>query len=152
PKTTLTLGLSYNGLKYDVSDYLQSAQSGVKHFKGEFSPRIALSYDFGEFLTLHSSISTGFAPPTGSEIQNADGSINRNIGAEKAVNYEINAKGNILDSRLAYNLSLYKMDTAGRRDLLHMLLTSPTAFVRYVGANHPSDYSRLEDWIKVIKE
>ncbi len=113
PKTTLTLGLSYNGLKYDVSDYLQSAQSGVKHFKGEFSPRIALSYDFGEFLTLHSSISTGFAPPTGSEIQNADGSINRNIGAEKAVNYEINAKGNILDSRLAYNLSLYKMDMKG---------------------------------------
>ena len=44
------------------------------------------------------------------------------------------------------------VDTAGRRDLLHMRLTTPTAFIRYVGANHSSDYSRLEDWIKVIKE
>ncbi len=38
-------------------------------------------------------------------------------------------------------------DTAGRRDLLHMRLTSPTAFIRYVGANHESDYKRLDDWI-----
>ncbi len=39
-------------------------------------------------------------------------------------------------------------DTAGRRDLLHMRLTSPDVFVRYVGANHESDYSRLDDWLK----
>ena len=40
------------------------------------------------------------------------------------------------------------VDTAGRRDLLHMRLSSPTAFVRYVGANHPdSEYKRLDDWI-----
>lgn len=38
-------------------------------------------------------------------------------------------------------------DTAGRRDLLHMRLTTNTAFVRYVGANHESDYSRVEDWV-----
>ncbi len=42
-------------------------------------------------------------------------------------------------------------DTAGRRDLLHMRLTSPVAFVRYVGANHESDYQRLDDWIARIK-
>ena len=42
------------------------------------------------------------------------------------------------------------VDTAGRRDLLHMRLTTPTAFVRYVGANHTSDYKRLDDWIERI--
>ncbi len=42
------------------------------------------------------------------------------------------------------------VDTAGRRDLLHMRLTTPEAFVRYVGANHPSDYTRLEDWVERI--
>lgn len=51
-----------------------------------------------------------------------------------------------------YGMTNVLVDTAGRRDLLHMRLTSPTAFVRYVGANHLSDYSRLEDWVKVIKE
>lgn len=44
------------------------------------------------------------------------------------------------------------VDTAGRRDMLHMRLTTPAAFVRYVGANHPTDYDRLLDWIEVIKE
>ena len=42
------------------------------------------------------------------------------------------------------------VDTAGRRDLLHMRLTTPTAFIRYVGANHPTDYNRLDDWLERI--
>ncbi len=42
-------------------------------------------------------------------------------------------------------------DTAGRRDLLHMRLTTPIAFIRYVGANHDSDYNRLDDWIDRLK-
>lgn len=44
------------------------------------------------------------------------------------------------------------VDTAGRRDMLHMRLTSPVAFVRYVGANHPSDIDRLEDWVSRIEK
>ena len=44
------------------------------------------------------------------------------------------------------------VDSAGRRDIMHMRLTSPSAFVRYVGANHESDYSRLDDWIERIKK
>ncbi|RIH65660.1 DUF72 domain-containing protein [Mariniphaga sediminis] len=44
------------------------------------------------------------------------------------------------------------VDTAGRRDLLHMRLTTPTAFVRWVGANHPSDYSRLDEWVERLAE
>jgi uncharacterized protein YecE (DUF72 family) len=44
------------------------------------------------------------------------------------------------------------VDTAGRRDMMHMRLTTPTAFVRYVGANHPSDYTRLDEWIDTILE
>lgn len=42
------------------------------------------------------------------------------------------------------------VDTAGRRDLLHMRLTTPIAFIRYVGANHETDYTRLDKWIKRI--
>ncbi|HYH56348.1 MAG TPA: DUF72 domain-containing protein, partial [Anseongella sp.] len=43
------------------------------------------------------------------------------------------------------------VDTAGRRDMLHMRLTGPAAFVRYVGANHPSDYTRLDNWLERIE-
>ncbi len=43
------------------------------------------------------------------------------------------------------------VDTAGRRDLMHMRLTAPTAFVRFVGANHASDHDRLDAWVARIK-
>lgn len=45
------------------------------------------------------------------------------------------------------------VDTAGRRDLMHMRLTTPTAFVRWVGANVPkSDRSRLDEWVERIAQ
>ena len=44
------------------------------------------------------------------------------------------------------------VDTAGRRDMLHMRLTNSVAFIRYVGANHPSDVERLDDWVQRIKK
>lgn len=63
---------------------------------------------------------------------------------DKAVADELYA---LLESRNIINVLV---DTAGRRDLMHMRLTTPTAFVRYVGANHQSDYKRLDDWIERI--
>ncbi|WP_026756007.1 DUF72 domain-containing protein [Sediminibacter sp. Hel_I_10] len=50
------------------------------------------------------------------------------------------------------NISNVIVDTAGRRDLMHMRLTNSTAFVRYVGANHKSDYTRLDEWVQRLKE
>ncbi len=50
------------------------------------------------------------------------------------------------------NIANILVDTAGRRDLMHMRLTNNEAFIRYVGANHQSDYSRLDDWVIRLKE
>nr|MBC7614196.1 DUF72 domain-containing protein [Pseudopedobacter sp.] len=52
----------------------------------------------------------------------------------------------------ANHISNIIVDTAGRRDMLHMRLTNSKAFIRYVGANHESDYQRLDDWVKRIVE
>lgn len=46
-----------------------------------------------------------------------------------------------------YDKSLIITDSAGRRDLIHLRVTTDTTFIRYNGANHESDYKRLEDWI-----
>lgn len=40
------------------------------------------------------------------------------------------------------------VDTAGRRDLMHMRMTTPTPFIRWVGANHESDRDRLDQWVE----
>ncbi len=50
------------------------------------------------------------------------------------------------------NIANILVDTAGRRDIMHMRLTNDEAFVRYVGANHPSDYRRLNDWVDRIDD
>lgn len=43
-------------------------------------------------------------------------------------------------------------DTAGRRDCAHMYLTMPKTFIRYVGNSlHPSDYTRIDRWVRKIK-
>ncbi|GEQ86349.1 hypothetical protein ULMS_18570 [Patiriisocius marinistellae] len=55
----------------------------------------------------------------------------------------------ILENHNATNVIV---DSAGRRDLLHMRMTSDTAFIRYNGANHESDYNRLDDWIDRLEE
>ncbi|NJM26866.1 MAG: DUF72 domain-containing protein [Bacteroidia bacterium] len=44
-------------------------------------------------------------------------------------------------------------DAAGRRDCVHMRLTTPEAFIRFVGNGlHPTDYTRIDDWVQRIKQ
>ena len=43
-------------------------------------------------------------------------------------------------------------DAAGRRDCVHMRLTTAEAFIRFVGNGlHPTDYTRVDDWVQRIK-
>ena len=43
-------------------------------------------------------------------------------------------------------------DASGRRDCVHMRLTTPTAFIRFQGNDlHPTDYTRVDAWIQRIK-
>ena len=44
-------------------------------------------------------------------------------------------------------------DTAGRRDVLHMRLTAPVVFIRFItNSLHPSNLKRIEDWAHRLKE
>ena len=44
-------------------------------------------------------------------------------------------------------------DTLGRRDCVHMKLTTPLAFIRFVGNNlHPTDFKRIDSWVERIKK
>lgn len=43
-------------------------------------------------------------------------------------------------------------DASGRRDCVHMRLTTPSAFIRFVGNGlHPTDYARCDDWVQRMK-
>ena len=43
-------------------------------------------------------------------------------------------------------------DVAGRRDVLHLALTTPALMLRFVGNElHPTDFSRVNEWAKRLK-
>ena len=109
-KLILTMGASYNHISYTAKDYLVNARSGTLLFEPQITPRVALSYLIQQNHSLHISVSKGFAPPTGGEVLNADGTINQNIQPEIGTNYEFNAKGDILHQRLSYDLSIYRFN------------------------------------------
>ncbi|RYY32925.1 MAG: DUF72 domain-containing protein [Sphingobacteriaceae bacterium] len=49
------------------------------------------------------------------------------------------------------NIGSVITDASGRRDCVHMHLTTPHAFIRFVGNSlHPTDYSRVDEWIERI--
>ncbi|RFS22039.1 DUF72 domain-containing protein [Chitinophaga silvatica] len=49
------------------------------------------------------------------------------------------------------NIGAVITDTAGRRDVVHMHLPIPKAFIRFVGNSlHPTDYERIDDWVNRI--
>ncbi|MGV7107427.1 DUF72 domain-containing protein [Flavobacterium sp. U410] len=78
--------------------------------------------------------------PLAVEVRSQDWFLNSKINQEYSLLLEELGLANII------------VDTAGRRDMLHMRLTTPVAFVRFVGANHKADYERLDDWVKRIKK
>ena len=63
-----------------------------------------------------------------------------------------NVADELYDILEKYDISNVIVDTAGRRDMMHMRLTNNEAFIRYVGANHSSDYGRLDDWVIRLSE
>jgi uncharacterized protein YecE (DUF72 family) len=51
------------------------------------------------------------------------------------------------------NVGTVISDTSGRRDCMHMELTTTDAVIRFVGNDlHPSDYRRMDDWVERISE
>ena len=49
------------------------------------------------------------------------------------------------------NIGSILTDASGRRDCLHMMLSTPHAFIRFVGNSlHPTDYARCDEWVDRI--
>ena len=51
------------------------------------------------------------------------------------------------------NIGAVITDASGRRDVVHMELPTPHAFIRFVGNSlHPTDYARIDEWVQRIKQ
>ncbi len=65
---------------------------------------------------------------------------------------EPDTRDKLFSTITALGRSLVITDVAGRRDVLHMGLTSRTTMVRFVGNGlHPTDYERADAWARRLK-
>ncbi len=129
-----------NEVRQQVENYLYAA-SNLKEKLGtlflqmhaNFSPK-----DFDRVINFAQSWPKEI--PLAVEFRHPDWYSNDNVANELYYVLKENGIANIL------------VDSAGRRDLLHMRLSNNEAFIRYVGANHQSDYDRLNDWVLRLNE
>lgn len=103
----LTAGASLNFFKVHYTRLSDTpAFDQDKSFDPVLSPRLALLKKF-DFLSVYSSISRGFSPPTVAELFPSTAVFNSDLNPEQGTNIEVGTKGNFLDNRLSVDLTLY---------------------------------------------
>ncbi|GAB2475544.1 TonB-dependent receptor [Hymenobacter qilianensis] len=108
----LTAGASLNGLRYRiarVSDAAARPDSFAfrRNFQPVVSPRVALLKEITSQISAYASVSSGFSPPSEEEIRPSDGSLNRNLEAERGSSYELGTRGNLFNNRLVFDVALF---------------------------------------------
>lgn len=116
-----------------VANFEEKLGAAFLQLKDDFKPK-----DFDRIEKVLTHFPKGI--PLGVEVRNEEWFANKKV---------LDAYCDLLEKQGMANIIV---DTAGRRDMLHMRLTSPVAFVRWVGANHDSDVERLDEWIVRIKK
>ncbi|GAB5525790.1 MAG: TonB-dependent receptor PqqU [Roseivirga sp.] len=96
---TLTGGLSYNTLTYNIDRLIDrfnnNPQGFEKKFDAVWSPRLAISKAINDNYSLHFSLSNGFSPPTTTEVRTNEGGVNTALQGERGTNYELNFRGKL---------------------------------------------------------
>ena len=97
----ITAGASINRSKVDFTrlNNYPVLQQG-RTYKNQLSPRLAVQKKFNNNLSVFSSISKGFSPPTVAELLPSTGVISTFLEAESGINYELGTKLALLKGKL----------------------------------------------------
>jgi iron complex outermembrane receptor protein len=92
----LTAGASLNGSQLRFRRAFPVPQAEMRrNLNSQLAPRVALSRTV-EKLTIYSSVSKGFSPPSATELLPTGSAINLDLQAEQGTNYDLGLRGNLL--------------------------------------------------------
>ncbi len=98
----VTGGLSRNYQVFDI-DRDQSKVGPAFVYNNSFDPiwvpRLAVLKKLSDRQSVFGSVSNGFSPPTIDEVRTNEGSINKNLTAEKGTNYELGYRASIFGAK-----------------------------------------------------
>ena len=104
----LNAGLSYNNYQYGFTRLNSFPVTTItKTFDPIVVPRISLLKKIGKNYSVYTTISKGYSPPTIDEIVPSAGIFNAALQAEKAVNYELGFRSELLKNKLFVEAAYY---------------------------------------------
>jgi iron complex outermembrane recepter protein len=106
----LSTGARYDWVRFDLDDrFLTDGDDSGVRTMAALSGNVGVSWSFGQQLIPYLNISTAFETPTTTELVNkpdGSGGMNAELGPQRAVNYEIGARGQPLPS-VSYSVALF---------------------------------------------
>lgn len=111
---TLTSGLRYDRVRYDIDDYLNPALSSNREFE-QLSPKGTLSYRVNQGTSAYVSVARGFEVPTSGELTaspDPSQSLNTDLKPMTLVNYEIGLK-TLVANRMFVDVALFRTNIRG---------------------------------------
>ncbi|GAB4014679.1 TonB-dependent receptor PqqU [Spirosoma migulaei] len=165
----LTAGLSRNDVQYDFTRFKVRANGLptaliTRNFDPVWLPRIALLRTFGPTISAFVSISTGYSAPSSQEVHPSAGGFSTTLNAERGTSYEVGVRGSAFNSRLRFDVALYKLQlretivrrsdaagadyfvNAGRTDQPGLEAQLAYDFVLPSAFSSPSTFSLLRLW------
>ena len=113
---------------------------------------------FGKHLgPIFIQVSDKFSPQRKEELFKYLGTLPRDVQFFLEVRHpdwfaDAKQQNELFDTLRSLKIGAVITDTAGRRDCAHMHLTIPKTFIRFVGnSRHPTDFPRIDEWVKRIK-
>ncbi len=111
----LTAGASYNRLRYQIARVSSAATNPGGYvvdqdFRPQVLPRVALLKELTPEISAYASVSSGYSPPTEAELRPSDGTISRDLQAERGTSYEVGGRGTLAHERLAFDVALFDLE------------------------------------------
>lgn len=135
---------------------------GISH-EGALTEKVPLMHAFEKSIAAFGShlgpaflqLSDGFGPQRKKElqyfVQTLPTSLNLFVEVRHPAWFNESEMEWLIDLLRPLNKGLIITDVAGRRDACHMHLSTTKTMIRFVANNlHPTDYTRINDWVKRI--
>ncbi|MBC7889694.1 MAG: TonB-dependent receptor [Ferruginibacter sp.] len=104
----INAGISYNNYGYGFTRLnSRPVKETTKTFDPVFVPRISLLQKIGANYSFYATVSQGYSPPTIDEIVPSTGVFNPALNAERATNYEIGFRGELIQDKLYAEAAAY---------------------------------------------
>ncbi len=112
---TLFLSARYDNYSFWIENYLasDSVNKSDKIKMDNLSPTLGVAFSYIDNQWIYANYSTAFQTPTTNELSNNPvniGGFNKNLNPELQKGFEIGLRGEVILSRLYYNLTLFSYD------------------------------------------